>query len=69
MLIVLFYIVYTYLSHRYISDVHRNAQVHSFKPKVDDVNEINSWGLGTTMPSSASHSNNYNPLLRDTPIR
>ncbi|KAG4068746.1 hypothetical protein HA402_002437 [Bradysia odoriphaga] len=41
------------LGSEYISDVHRNAQVHTFKPKLDDVNEINSWGLGTTMPSSA----------------
>ncbi|KAJ6637523.1 hypothetical protein Bhyg_10254 [Pseudolycoriella hygida] len=57
------------LGSEYISDVHRNAHVHSFKPKVDDVNEINSWGLGTTMPSSASHSNNYNPLLKDTVMR
>lgn len=35
-------ILYTHL--RYISD--RNAQVNSFRPKVDDSNEINSWGLG-----------------------
>lgn len=71
MLNCMFYICFTfvYFSHRYISDVHRIAQVHNFKPKVDDVNEINSWGLGTTMPSSASHSNNNNPLLKDTPIR
>ncbi|XP_055632151.1 uncharacterized protein LOC129772021 isoform X1 [Toxorhynchites rutilus septentrionalis] len=63
------------LGSEFISD--RNSYVDtSFKPKYDDLNEINAWGLGTgstTAPTSTSfsslpasgghsHSSNVNPL-------
>lgn len=57
---------YSYF-YRYIGDIHRNAQVNGngFKPKLDDLNEIHSWGLGTTIAPISSHSYNANPLLQE----
>ncbi|XP_059610875.1 uncharacterized protein LOC132257853 [Phlebotomus argentipes] len=52
------------LGAEYISD--RNSHVGTFKPKLDDANEINSWGLGSTVtPSHSSQSHHTNPLLQD----
>lgn len=36
--------------YRYIGDVHRNIHVNSFKPKLDDSDTINSWGLSDAQP-------------------
>ncbi|XP_055677118.1 uncharacterized protein LOC129786255 [Lutzomyia longipalpis] len=51
----------------YFSD--RNSHVGTFKPKLDDANEISSWGLGSTVSPPIQHSSQRtNPLLQE-PIR
>lgn len=57
---------------RYISDIHRNAHVNTYRSKLDDLNEINSWGLGTTATPQAGNSHqtlNVNPLLKEPATR
>ncbi|XP_055698523.1 uncharacterized protein LOC129798988 isoform X2 [Phlebotomus papatasi] len=52
------------LGAEYISD--RNSHGNTFKPKLDDANEISSWGLASTVsPPHSSHSHHTNPLLQD----
>ncbi|GAB0087567.1 uncharacterized protein DMENIID0001_018920 [Sergentomyia squamirostris] len=57
------------LGAEYIND--RNAQVGTFKPKIDDGNVIQSWGLGSTVtpPAHNSQSHHTNPLVHQDPSR
>jgi hypothetical protein len=51
---------------RYISGISRISQSDTFKPKADDINDINTWGLGgDAHAQSSSQSYNVNPLLTD----
>lgn len=64
-----------YFFHRYISDIHRNINVNSnakselYKPKLEDEETINSWGLDTqsaVKPQAESTIDTYldNPQSR-----
>jgi hypothetical protein len=53
-------------SNRYINGISRISQSDSFKPKADDINEINTWGLGgNAHAQQALTSYNVNPLLTE----
>lgn len=49
-----------------IGDIHRNSYESSFKPKVDDIKTINSWGIthGPSPPQSSS-AGHANPFIKD----
>lgn len=54
---------------RYIGDVHRNINVNSFKPKLDDSDTLNSWGLADTQPLPKPNENDINGYTADSHIR
>lgn len=55
------------LGSEYISDIHRNINVNSYKPKLDDVDTISSWGLS---PDQAKqHDNSVNEYINDAEPR
>ncbi|XP_063706260.1 uncharacterized protein LOC134835318 [Culicoides brevitarsis] len=55
------------LGSEYISDTQRIIHVDNFKPKYDDIKDINAWGLGGTITPSPIHNYNVNPLFNELP--
>ena len=61
--------------YRYISDnINRNGQIENgyFKPKIEDANDIQAWGLGAVIGGNTGHgssatSHNFNPFVAEQP--
>lgn len=48
----------------FIPDIHRNIEVNNFKPKLDDSDTLNSWGLQEQHPSKPEYSD-LNPYIKE----
>lgn len=50
----------------FIGDIHRNSYESSFKPKVDDIKTINSWGITSGPTAAQGYNSNANPFIKDS---